>query len=248
MPTVTLQDQQFEVERWRGLKGILAIAALTRLVEEVPDAMAEAIRAFQERNVLEITPELAKARGMPFTEEDFQKAGGVIKVPAGMSNNDQVMVSATKLLTRARKPMVSLLSILITPNADLKTADKEGDQAVADLLDSRYDFLLDCDLSELADLAATGYEVVQEQLEDPQGRLGKMVQGIFSLIFRRPMTPTQPSMLPETATIAGNSQPTPPTLPPSQPITSTSSQSPTDGNQNSPSTESAGVASGVSPS
>lgn len=236
---VTLQDNEYDIQRFKGLKAILAIAALTRVAREVPDVSAKAVRDFQERNKIRVTPELNTVRGYGFTPDEFQSHGGVIELPAGMSGQEQLLAALPDLLERARKPVLSLLAILIVDNGKLREADKEGQDHVEALLDSHYDFLLDTDLEELADLAATGYEVLEEQLSDPRGRLGKLINVILRRLTPKQVGPTTPSTQAEVETKSG-SEPTSPTSTDESPNSSIDSGGTTSGPESTPSTMSPG--------
>jgi hypothetical protein len=233
---VTVQGNNYEIERFRGLKAVLAIAALTRVAREVPDVLA------QRRNTVTITPALAKIREYPISEEDFERAGGGegIELPAPMSNQEQILAALPDLLQRARKPVMSLFAILIISNEKLKEADKAD--RVEQALDEYYDLLMyETELDELADLALGAYDVLQDQLADRGERLGKMFQSLGQIWRSRTTERSTPAerIASQVLTQRTSSAKSPPS--------STDSPEPTDGVESTLSSESPGTSSVSTP-
>lgn len=198
---VQIGDKDFTIQRFRGLKAIMAMAAITRITREVPDIMADAIKQYQYRNTVIITEAMSHTRRWEgFTKEDFDAAEvgsgkREIELPAPMTQNEQVMYALPHLLERARKEVVRLLALLIIPNAELRDADKN--ENVEDALDRYQDVLLyDAELDQLVDLCLVANDVVKEQLADRKDRLGEVIRGLGKIVnFGRnqsnPSTPVQ---------------------------------------------------------
>lgn len=237
---VTLNGKAFKVERFKALKAVLAIASVTRISREVPDILARALKEYSSRNTISLTRDMARLprwEGHGFTDEDFEAApDGKIELPAAsMSSQEQILVALPELFENARQETVRLLSILIVPNSELREADKEGGTPeVNEKLDQYKDLLLyDCDLDEVAELAAVAYEVLEDQLADKKDRLGKMVRTTARLLGRQLSTPESPTTPEEPLTSRTSSS--------SSPTSSTDLPTPTDGTETPLSTASAGV-------
>lgn len=240
---VTVGEETYTIQRFRGLKAIMAMASMTRIAREVPDILADAVKEYSQRNTITITESMARLpRWQSFTVEDFDKAEKdtgkrEIELPTPMTANEQTMYALPVLLEKARKEVVRLLALLIIPNAELKEADKAD--AVPDALDKYEDVLLyEAELDQLVDLALMASDVLQEQLADRKDRLGKLMKGLWSLFQRNrttsPALPTSQQPIPDPGS-------TPQMLTPDAPTSSTDSEKPMDGTETQPSMESLGV-------
>lgn len=243
---VTLGETEYTIQRFRGLKAILAIAAVTRIAREVPDILNDAILGYQKRNKVRIDESMSKLeRWKGFTKEDFDEAEHatgvrVIEIPAPMSDGEQIMQALPALLEQARREIVRLFAILIIPNAELREAD-ESDEAVEDALDKYKNLILyDAEIDQLADLILMAQEVLADQLGNRQERLGKLI-GTIVTALRRTRTPILPSpgtlQTEETEETKRLTEPTPSSDAPTSLIDSPPS---TDGREATLSTESRG--------
>lgn len=244
--TVHIGDKDYPIQRFRGLKAILAMAAMTRIVREVPDILADVTKEYTRRHVVFVTEGMARLpRWSGFTTEDFDTAEAStgkreIELPAPMSPQEQLLQAMPRLLEQARKEVVRLLAILIVPNAELQEAD-ENDR-VEQVLDQHKNLLLyEAELDELADLALAAHEVLTDQLSSRKDRLGKMVESLVNL-FRwgqQAQTLTGPATTTESEPEGQTT--IPPTSTPDAPTSSISSESTTGGDEEKLSTASPGA-------
>lgn len=238
MKPVTIGGKEFSVERFKGLKAILVLAAMTRIAREIPDIMSDAVVRYQSRNHVIVTEEMSRLpRWAGFSKEDFDAAEAatnerVIKLPSPMSDQEQILASLPDLLEKARKEVSRLLAILIIPNDRLREADKAGN--VEEILDEYQDVLMyDAELDELADLLFAAKDVLADQLSDRKERLGNMAGTLMKAWLRSRMSSSNStsdieSPVPEILT--------PPTSSPDVPTSSTSSEPNTAGAESTPST------------
>lgn len=234
--TVKIGERQYEIQRFRGLKAILVMAALTRVTKEVPDILNDVSKAYSARNTVVITEPMSRLpRWEGFTKEDFdeaEKSSGrrEIEIPAPIGGNEQMLQALPMLLEQARKEVVRLLAILITPNSDLKEADKND--TVEALLDKHYDELMyDADLEELAELLLVGQDVLMDQLSSKKDRLGKLIGSLWNRLGTRTEQSTGLSLPSVTTTEDKPAELTPSTSTPDVPTSSTPSPAPTDGTE-----------------
>lgn len=240
--------REYTIQRFRGLKAILAIAALSRVAKAVPDIMADAVKEYQNRNTVRITEAMSKLpRWAGFSKEDFDAAEvatgeRIIELPMPMDQNEQLLQALPSLLDEARREVVRLLAILIIPNSELKIADK--DDKVDEALDQYQDVLLyNAELDQLAELLIAASDVLSDQLADRKERLGKVAEPLMKFLRRNSRTPLLPSM-PQTSQIPSppnESESTSTTSSSSAPSSSTDSPQPTDGIETPSSMESLGV-------
>lgn len=249
---VTIGEETFTIQRFRGLKAIMAIAAMTRIGREVPDVLADAVKEYTNRNTVSITEEMSNLPRWAgvFKKEDFDKAEErtgkrIMEVPAPMTQNEQMLYALPTLLEKARKEVARLLALLIIPNAELTEAD--DNDTVPQALDKYYKLLMhEAEIDQLIDLALATSEVLQEQLADRKDRLGNLTRGLWSL-FRR--NQSQPALAPTSRpqntdpTQAPTVTTTPATSTDDAPTSSTSSKEPTDGTGELLSTASLGASS-----
>jgi hypothetical protein len=177
-------DKEYTIQRFKGLKAILAMASMTRIAREVPDIMADSVRAYQARNNVVITESMSRLpRWRSFTTEDFDAAERTtgkrqIELPTPMTSNEQVMYALPQLLEKARKEVTRLLALLLISHGELKIADKSDN--VEDALDKYEDLLLyECELDQLVDLCFAAQDVLTEQLADRKDRLGKLMGALW---------------------------------------------------------------------
>jgi hypothetical protein len=189
-------EKQYAIQRFRGFKAILAVAAVTRIGREVPDIMADAAKAYQGRNTVTVTEGMSKLpRWSGFSTENFDAAEAVsgrreIEIPSPASQNETILQSLPELLDKARVEVIRLLAILIIPNEELKTADKAD--KVEEALDAYGEILLyDAELDQLMELALVASDVLTEQLADRKDRLGKLIGPLTRRFL--PTTPASPS-------------------------------------------------------
>lgn len=251
---VQIGEQSYTIQRFKGLKAIMAMACMTRIAREVPDIMADAMKQYQKRNTITITEAMARLpRWSGFTTEDFDAAasrnGGKreIELPTPMTVNEQIMYALPMLLEGARKEVTRLLALLIIPNAELLAADKQDD--VEGALDKYEDALLgEAELDQLVELCFGAQEVLTEQLSDRKDQLGNLARSLWKNLQTRQTPPQPPPSLQDPAELeeqaqSNNGTSTLATSTPDAPISSTDSVTPTDGTENKPSMVSPGVSS-----
>lgn len=200
---VKVGGKEYTLQRFRGLKAIMAMAALTRLARDVPNLLADAARAYAARNMVVITEPMAKLpRWEGFTTKDFdaaEKRTGKreIELPAPITQQEQVMAALPALLEEGRKEVIRLMALLIIPNADLMEADKT--ERVEEALDEYRDILMyEAEIDELAELVLVAQDVIQEQLSPIQReRMGNLARSLWkrvgltrtSPMIQAPVTP-----------------------------------------------------------
>lgn len=232
---VEVGDEKFTIQRFRGLKAIMAMASMTRIAREVPDVMADAVKQYQRRNTVTITEDMARLpRWRSFTTEDFDAAEAKsgrreIEIPAPMTANEQVMYALPTLLEHARKEVTRLIALLIIPNEELREADKTD--KVEDALDKYEELLLmEAEIDQLVDVALAASDVLKEQMGERKDRLGNMLAGLWRM-FQTNRVSNQTSSEEIQATLPPTTDPESTQLTSSEdaPTSSTSSDEPTDG-------------------
>lgn len=235
LKSVQIAGSTYEIQRFKGLKAIMAIAAVARISEAVPNILADAAKKYNQRNTIVITEAMSRLpRWAGFTSEDFDAAESrtgkrELEIPAPVAVNEQIMQSLPALLEQARKEVIRLLAILIIPNEKLKEADK-NDQVEA-ALDEYYEPLMyDADLSELAELAIAASDVLKAQLAD-KGELGNLLRGLWKRIRSQQPQSTAPTPTSEMTTeqLEREAAEIQATSTPESPTSSTPSPSTTDG-------------------
>lgn len=234
---VTINGEQHTIQNFRGLKAVLVLASVTRIMEDVPDLIAQASKDYSAKHTVSITEDMARLpQWAGFTTEDFdaaeQKTGKrVIEIPSQANGTEALLAALPKLIeSTARREIVRLFALLLIPNVKLKIADKES--KVNEALDEYEDLILfDTDIDELFDLA-TAAQISIKQLDAKRGgALGKLLSRAMSMLDL-----TLPQMPNGSKPVASNPETsqttsTPQTLPDDVPTSSTPSESPTDGHE-----------------
>lgn len=221
--TVRIGDRDVRIARFRGLKAVLAMALVARVMREVPEIqerLDEYVRGYRDKNKVVITPAMAKLPrfiALGLTPEDFQSTGGNIEFPDEPSQQQVFVAMVPDLFDLARKELTRFIALLEIPNSELEEADDAD--AVEEALDKRGKALFrEGDVDELLELMVVGWEVFQEQIQSKQEKLGKL----RNLPFLRMLQFTPPETEPEPEEIQ-------PIFPEESPTSSTDSEPSTDG-------------------
>jgi hypothetical protein len=144
MAQVTIGGQPRAVEPITGYKAIRGGRLISKASAVLPEAfraLADFRREYAESNAIIVTPALAKLPRFQreiiaddgtvsyeavWTDQDFAEAGGEIKLPADPSGMEQVLAVLPVVWDTAERPVVELVTLLLSPNAELKLADKTG--------------------------------------------------------------------------------------------------------------------------
>lgn len=223
--TVQVGEDAVRIQRFRGLKAILAGALVARVMREVPqiqDRVNEYIKRFREENTLTITRGMARlprfaAYGL--TTEDFQAAGGDISIPDEPTPQQILMNVGPDLFDLARKEVMRFIALIAIPNQDLEDADdSDGVDEALDRVAKR--LLRQGTIGELLELIEAGWEVMEEEILSKKDKLGKL----RSLPFLKAWLSTEETEETEEEDIS-----TPPTSPEDVQTSSTDSEPSTDG-------------------
>jgi hypothetical protein len=233
--TVTINEKQYTVQRFRGLKAILVLSSITRIVRDVPDLMAQANKTFASRHTVTITESMAKLpRWDSFTTADFDKAEHdtgrrEIELPDQATSADAILTALPMLLeSTARREVVRLFALMLIPNVELKIADQNDN--INGALDSYSDVILfDADIDELMDVAIAAQESIKQLDEKKRARVGELFSRALRAINPSWAAQVQAARTPDSETSPMTPNSTEPTLPPDVPTLSTDSDSPTDG-------------------
>jgi hypothetical protein len=261
--TLELGGELVTVERPSALKATRALAILRELSRATPELLEHLARfrqQYEADNVLELDRVQAKLRYPPrpivegsvavldedgaprmlpspvdrLTEEDWQAAGGVYRVPASPSTEEVVLALFDRALELAEDTVYRFLTLFTISNRELKAARRAGTDAeliaerTADLLDDSF-------ADELIELAVVVSEVVDGNLRRKTTALGPRMAGAASLLGLKWTTPaanttastdTRPSS--STASPAStDGDPTTSSTPPSTSSSSSAGSSPT---------------------
>lgn len=169
-PSVRVGDEHYVLRPFRGLKAVLVLERVTKLLEVLPEIQSEARNEFRrqrDENVIEIDravfefryPEDAKA----ISETAWQEAGQKIRLPDDMPFDTAAVVMAVlpKVLKFARTDVMEVLALVVLKDSDLQAADQDGtiDELISD---QARKLLYDGTLEELADLAVASFSQIQE--------------------------------------------------------------------------------------
>jgi hypothetical protein len=184
---VRVGDEHYVLRPFRGLKAVLVLERVTKLLEVLPEIQAEARTEFRrqrDENVIEIDravfefryPEDAKA----ISETAWQEAGQKIRLPDDMPFDTAAVVMAVlpKVLKFARTDVMEVLSLVVLKDKDLQDADQDG--TIEELISEQAKKLLyDGTLEELADLAVAAFAQIQEL---STGKVRELLEQATSLL------------------------------------------------------------------
>lgn len=239
---VRVGDKEINVQRFRGLKGILAGALVARIMKKVPDLnekIAELSKKFRENNYVEITRGMKNMDRFAFMElqdEDFKD--GPLRLPLEISVGQQVQWVFPELWEVASEELQKFFALLAITNKELEDAD-DADEVEAVLKAKGKEIIREGDLDELVELALVSWNVLKDQLMRKRDRLEKLsnlpiVANLLSMLD--PPTTLEEELETETLQTSTDELPT----------SSTDSPDSTDGADGKPSTESPGESSSSS--
>jgi hypothetical protein len=185
---VTIAGEEYPIQRFRGLKAILVIAALTRIARDIPDIIADVTKDYYKRNTTIVTEAMSKLpRWEGFSKEDFddaEKRTGLrqVELPTPISEREQTLAALPQLLEgTGRREVIRLFAILVVPNAELAAADKAD--RVNETLDKYSDlFLYEAELEELIDVVIASQHVISQLEDTKRERLGEMMASLLGMI------------------------------------------------------------------
>jgi hypothetical protein len=162
------------------------------------------------------------------SEEDWQASGNRLRIPRSPSTEERVAAIFPMALTLAEEEVSRLLALLSMSNAEVKRA-AAGDFPEA--LAARAEELMDAPAEDLMELAVAAGEMVEEQFMAKVKGLGDRLPNALRLFGMSPKGQASMNSASET-----------------NPISSTDSPSPTDGESDELSTEPSGDGSPISAS
>lgn len=239
--TITIgDDDPVSIRPFKGYKAIHVGKIVAEIMRAVPDIAEQAAiftRKFEHDNALVITRDMShlpQFQNLGMTAEDWDACGGRILVPQDAPMELVVASVFPSIVESAETKLMRLLAWVITPDADLRTADDDG--SVDDVIAASEKRLLhDASLDQLIDVAVVAVEVIREQFA--AGKADRLA-GLISRVMGRPDESQNGSTPAATATAETEASTTPPT--PATP-SSTDSLTPTDGPATPSSTVSGGV-------
>ena len=239
MTELKVGDRQVSLPELNGFKAVRAarlVSEVMKCAPQVNERLSQLRAEYADVNALVVTPALAKLprfqrtvldedgteRQVPiFTAEDFEAAGGEIRIPQDPPLPEQIIAVFPVVWGAAEQQVVELLALLIAPNSELADADDNGtvDEYLAA---SARKLLHAATLDQLVELAVASIEQVVAALTKDGGNAVERALG--AVTGTAPSTPSQTTS--------------------STQASSTESDEPTDGAAGPSSTEAPGVKSG----
>jgi hypothetical protein len=212
MTEIQVGDRTIPLPALNGYKAVRAarlVAEAARCAPEVNERLAALRKDYATENALIITPDLAKLprfqrieidsdgkeKEIPmFSEEDFEAAGGEIRIPQEPPVSEQVIAIFPTVFEAAESQIIELLALLISPNSELAEADEDG-TADEYLKKAGRNLLHTASLDQLVTLAVAAVEQVSEALVADGGAALERAMGAVRGNGSRTetSTPTPPS-------------------------------------------------------
>jgi hypothetical protein len=222
MTKVTLNDREVTLERFTLQKAMRVITMLGLIQKAVPDAtkmVGGYRREYAEANAVELDRVQAKMRfgrqpildaddqpifhegellTLPspldrFTEQDWEKAGNVLRMRPQPSGNEVMIAVFPEVFELAEPLVLRLLGIMVMSNADVARYVKAGDvwEHVDELVEST---IAPAMLEEIMELAVTVGELIDGQVLAKAKALGARLGNLKRLFgFETTTTPAPPT-------------------------------------------------------
>lgn len=197
--TVTVGEREYAIRPFRGYKALRVghiVAAISRQVPDVLEAVATFTRQYEASNAVRITRlqaltiEQFRDATADVSDAVWEQAGGILELPSSPSMPEQVAAVFPLVFENAEPQVVRLLALIATSDTDLRDADEEGeDEAVDALLKKTSKRLLhEGTIDELLSLAIVATEVIREQFAGRAGEVGKL-KAMFGMSTPEPTAP-----------------------------------------------------------
>jgi hypothetical protein len=240
----------------KSSRALATLRAISKAMPGLQEELAEFRRSYERENVVELDragarlqyprlPYIDEDTGRPLTDEhgaiqyrpseldamtdeDWEKAGNVIRLPKSPSFNEEVAAMFGRALEVAEDHVYALLALFTLPNQDVKRAGRAGADELTALIDERVADLLDDGFGdEWLELGAIVGELVDEHYVQKARSMGDRMGNTLRLFG---MAPPKSQISPS---LSASSSDGPESSTPSSP---TDSPSPTDGDPGTPST------------
>lgn len=243
-PRIVVGETTYTIQRFRGLKAIMAGALVARIMKQMPtlqDDVLEFRQKFMKENSIKVTRAM---RNMPqwawlgLEESDFDNVeGGVIEIPEEPNGQAVFMHIFPDAWELAQAELMRFVALLVIPNQELEAAD-DADNVAQKLSDIGKQIVRQGTIDEILEILAVGLDVFQEQIMDKRERLGKLGELPFLRMLLSTPGPTTTENTEESS-----DESTQLTLQEDAPISLEDSPQPTDGPEEKPSTELLGTSS-----
>jgi hypothetical protein len=210
MTELRVGDRTVALPELNGFKAVRAarlVAEVMTCAPQVNDKLRELRQDYGDANALVVTPALAKLprfqrtivdedgneREVPiFTPADFEAAGGEIRIPQDPPMAEQIVAIFPVVWTAAEQQVIELLALLISPNSELADADEDG--SVDDYLTKSARRLLHAaTLDQLVELAVASIEQVVNALTKDGGNALERAMGAMTGSAPKSANRTEPS-------------------------------------------------------
>lgn len=188
---VRIGDASYPIGRLTAFKVIRIGGELTELMNAVPE-LATRVSAYtaeyREHNVLRLSRAAAELRYdaeelARISDEAWAQSDGQLVLPASPSGVEIAGQVFPYVFNEAYDRVLRILTLLITPNSELKEADDNG--SIDSVLDGKKRVLLHADASEVLDVLVVAGEVIEQQFS---GQMGKIRAALASFGIAQAMT------------------------------------------------------------
>jgi len=197
MPDLKIGDRTVQLPELNGYKAVRALRLISEVSKCSPavlERLADLRSEYADRNALVLTPALAKLPRFQrtiidedgnehdeavFTDADFEIAGGEIRIPQDPGVSDQIIAVFPIIFEAAEKQVIELLALLTAPNSELADADENG--AVDEYLAQTSRKLLHtASLEQLVALLLAAVEIVAESIQKDGGAALERAMGVVT--------------------------------------------------------------------
>ncbi|MBN8867516.1 MAG: hypothetical protein J0H98_08175 [Solirubrobacterales bacterium] len=169
-PEIRIGDEHYVLRPFRGLKSVLILGRITKLLDVLPEIQAQARREFRKqrdenvRTLPRATFEfLYPVDAERVSEAAWEAAGQEMQVPEDtpLDTGAVLMSILPRVLDLARSDVMEILALVVMRDSDLQAAD-EQDTVDEEIEKQAKKLLYDGTLEELADLGSLAFSQVQE--------------------------------------------------------------------------------------
>ena len=236
---VQIGEQPLQLQDFSGYKAFKVMRLAKGILASSPQIQAHIaayVRKYEAENYVELDRAAAMHRFgedlQHITDADWQASGNKLRLPTSPTSQEISLAAFPVVLDVAEQQAIRLLALIALSNRELEDADNEGgEDAVDQAIEAKAKTLVHrAHAEQLLELFLTGYELVEDQLQDTIKGAEERLGNLMRLLGWGPTS--------EPPTSSNGTQESP-----QSPSSSTSSPPDTDGTSEPSSTEPAGAAS-----
>lgn len=188
---ITIGEDQLQLQPFSGYKAFKVLRLAKEILKQQPEIqqhIAAYVRQYEQENVVEFERTAALQRFgedlAHLTDQDWQASGNKLRMPTSPTREEIGLATFPFVLEVAEQQAIRLLALISLTNRELEDTHMEGGEDAVDkqIEEEARRLLHRARIEQLLELAITGYELVEDQLEGTLREAGDRLGNLFRLL------------------------------------------------------------------